>query len=295
MLSTALMTHPPAPFSSQAAPPPPSGVVQAMAPRFQTVLTELQAKPSLLKVMAGAMKQQDFFVMALGLADARGFSPLHHAAAHGAAELIAFIYDVALVSHPEATQEALQALVDRREATHGYTPLHCAAINQEAEAFSILVEHCDANFNLPDFAGRSPLHIAIQNNDAKMVSLLLDLGANPNQTDIEGRTPLHFAAAMGYTHLTALLIRSGGFQNATDEEGESPLFYAVREGHKRVAKTLLQAGCDSAAPNEDGETALELCEEVGDERMADVLRSFDREAAEAMEVDSFAGGFRASN
>jgi len=121
--------------------------------------------------MAGAMKQPDFFVVALGLVDSRGFSPLHHAGAHGASELIALIYDVALVSHPDVPQETLQALVDRREETHGYTPLHCATINQQVEAASIMIEHCDANFNLPDFVGRSPLHIAVQNNDVKMVRL----------------------------------------------------------------------------------------------------------------------------
>jgi len=239
--------------------------------RLAAVRAELDHLPSLCRVLGGAMRSNDFFIYALGLVDTRGFSPLHHAAAHGAAELVGLLFDVATVVHPQLEAVNLLAMIDRREFEHGFTPLHFGVMNCHHGAVNALLNHCGASVNLPDFDGRSPLHMAIQNRDTTMVQLLLDGGADPNQANIDGATPLHIAAALGETGLLTLLARAGGWVTAKDDEGEEPLFWAVREGGIAAVKVLMGLGSDyRECLNEDGETPIDICE--GDDAMTNLLR-----------------------
>ena len=77
----------------------------------------------------------------------------------------------------------------------GQSALHCAAYFANVEAVRLLTK-ANANPDLPDINGKTPLHLCAANcqiNAAKTAELLLALGSSSliNGQDYEGRTALH--------------------------------------------------------------------------------------------------------
>ncbi|MBU1109115.1 MAG: ankyrin repeat domain-containing protein [Candidatus Riflebacteria bacterium] len=86
-----------------------------------------------------------------------------------------------------------------------------------------------ANVNFCDPEGKTPLWIAVESGDEKMVQLLLDHGGDPKIShDERGRTPLHCAVANKNVNIVRQLIGKGANANAKDENGESPYALAKR-------------------------------------------------------------------
>ena len=52
---------------------------------------------------------------------------------------------------------------------------------------------CSANVDAQDKDGKTVLHCAVENGQAKIVQLLLVCGANVDTEDKDGKTVLHFA------------------------------------------------------------------------------------------------------
>lgn len=60
-----------------------------------------------------------------------------------------------------------------------------------------------------DASGRTPLMLAIGQNQIEAVRLLLDRGADPNVADNHGLTPLQLAQQSKFDDIAALLIKAG--------------------------------------------------------------------------------------
>ena len=63
---------------------------------------------------------------------------------------------------------------------------------------------------------------------SKLVTLLLDNGANPNKTDRDNMTPLLIAAFEGKSPVCEILLENQADVDHTDKEGKSALFAAAR-------------------------------------------------------------------
>lgn len=87
--------------------------------------------------------------------------------------------------------------------------LHLIASSRSAHEASIVV-------NSRRTASQSLLFLAISQGFSHVVSLLLELGADPNQTDGEGQTALDLAADAGYFSICQQLIRSGADASASE-------------------------------------------------------------------------------
>ena len=79
------------------------------------------------------------------------------------------------------------------------------------------------------FAGAYPLHLAVINNNGKIVRILLDNGA---KIDLEASnktaaSPLHWAAFFVKKDMVALLIELGAPVNRMDSNNETPLDSAM--------------------------------------------------------------------
>jgi hypothetical protein len=110
---------------------------------------------------------------------------------------------------------------------------------------------------------KTVLHLAVERNHAKMVSLLLESG----QAIIEGsvRTmghkmkPLHVAAYFDHAEVMQVLLDGGADVNAlaTTENGNSvsPLYFAAKHDRSRCVPLLLSAG---ANVNGDGSTVASV-------------------------------------
>jgi ankyrin repeat protein len=168
-----------------------------------------------------------------------GWTALHAAAAAGRPEVVRLLLD----------RGARVNQGDER----GYTALHNTAddftkggpsadteAGRNASA-AVLLDH-GANANLRTSAGMTPLHLATETNNAALVKLLLERGADPNPTTRDQAwTPLHLTTfpSPDRSEIARLLLEHGGDPTLRDAGGRTALDYAD-ERHLGIA-TLIRA------------------------------------------------------
>lgn len=177
----------------------------------------------------------------------------------------------------------------------GYTPLHYAAMEGDEATAALLLEYgasCDIlrtpNSDAPE--DQSPLIVAVhrghlgmvremarrgayvksgqllrvaalaEEDDPKMVKLLLELGAEVNETWLpeSGGTPLMEAAVRGHEKIVSVLLEAGVNALATDRAGSLALHWAARGGRPFVIERILTFHRAVNLLNRRQETALHL-------------------------------------
>ena len=125
-----------------------------------------------------------------------------------------------------------------------------------------------ANPNLPRNSPRPMFHWAIVSNLKRMVSILLEYGADVNQrAQLHGETPLMTAAYYADMSIMEKLIEHGADVNARDGEGWNALFYVVagmcpRQEILPRFKLLFKYGIDLNARTKHGENILQVNERL---------------------------------
>ncbi len=126
---------------------------------------------------------------------------------------------------------------------YGVTPLALACQSGEEKLVSLLLENgADANSSLP--GGETAIMTAARTGRLAPVKLLIEKGADVNATEQKGQTALMWAAAQGHLEVVDALIDAGADVHVKLRSGFSALLFAVRQGKTDVALRLLQAGCD---------------------------------------------------
>lgn len=126
------------------------------------------------------------------------------------------------------------------------------------DSFVKLLEKLDdCNFHILDYAGYTPLHLAVWHNRVEMVRLLLEKGANVDlKTEYRGHTPLMFAC-FNIT-ITKLLLKHGANINEQNDEGWTVLHYACLDKRYDVIKELLNWNVDLTLKNSHNLTVFDL-------------------------------------
>ena len=96
-----------------------------------------------------------------------------------------------------------------QEGTNASTPLLSAAVAAGDLVKTTQLLDQGAAINDRDATGRTPLMVAIGQNQLDTVRLLLDRGADPNAADPQGLTPLALAQQSSFGDIAALLIKAG--------------------------------------------------------------------------------------
>ncbi|URD98432.1 DHHC palmitoyltransferase [Musa troglodytarum] len=120
---------------------------------------------------------------------------------------------------------------------YGYQTTHVAAQYGQTAFLYHIVTKWDADPDVPDNDGRSPLHWAAYKGFADCVRLLLFLDAYRGRQDKEGCTPLHWAAIRGNLEACTVLVQAGKKEDLmiTDNTGLTPAQLASDKGHRQVA------------------------------------------------------------
>jgi ankyrin repeat protein len=87
---------------------------------------------------------------------------------------------------------------------------------------------------------KSPLIIAIQKNDLKIVEYLLNNNVDVNYKDNFKWTPLHHAAFTGNTEIAVKLINRGANTNSKSVTGITPIMLAVKTNNQKMIELLLK-------------------------------------------------------
>ncbi|OKH47644.1 hypothetical protein NIES2101_23270 [Calothrix sp. HK-06] len=104
------------------------------------------------------------------------------------------------------------------------------SLNPEiSEDYGYQVAELIANkdINKKNDAGETALHLAVKNNDLRLVEILINSGADVNATTNYKATPLHYAASFAKNSIINLLASKGSNINAVDNNGKKPLDWAI--------------------------------------------------------------------
>ncbi|KAL7302846.1 hypothetical protein TKK_0004078 [Trichogramma kaykai] len=153
----------------------------------------------------------------------------------------------------------------------GSTPLHtiCRRTNRDGlilEFFRTNDENRQTvQVNVHDSLGNTPLHLALENGNLWVASILLKRGADVNSVNEEGSTPLHIICRMvdvdklieSFFKVT-IENRQTVLVNVHDRKGNTPLHLAVESGNVMTSEILLERGADANSVNEEGSTPLHI-------------------------------------
>lgn len=129
-------------------------------------------------------------------------------------------------------KESVASVVNGRDDKTGYTSLHFAVEGGYLEIVSLLLEK-GADVNSITHNSATALHLAIRNKDNyKIVTALLDKGANPNTAD---RQRFHFVDFFFFS-----LSRNIFFFLCS----KLPLCYAINNQDEISFRALLEKGAD---------------------------------------------------
>jgi len=182
--------------------------------------------------------------------DDAGMTPLHRAAENGQAEVVE-----ALLAHGadvEAQtcggQTPLQrsyyhsGIVDVLLA-HGASMDIFTAINLDKTEYVARLLGREPSLVRAKMWDQTPLQIAARRDNADLVRLLLDHGADVDANGgWKGWMPLHWAAYDGRAEIVTLLLASAADVRARDQDGKPPVTIAAERGHGEIVRLLHQHG-----------------------------------------------------
>lgn len=132
------------------------------------------------------------------------------------------------------------------------TALHIALERTHMNCARYLLES-EANPNLRDALGRTPMHYAVHTDNSGLtadirkhaITLLAQHGANPNIQDLEGATPLHYSVIYSRLECIEALLTSGANPNTQTYECKlTPAHIALIEDRQDMLAALIAGGAN---------------------------------------------------
>ncbi|HKJ30893.1 MAG TPA: ankyrin repeat domain-containing protein [Balneolales bacterium] len=125
----------------------------------------------------------------------------------------------------------------------GFTPLGYATFFGHPETTALLLTYgADVNRSSRNSMSVYPIHSAVANRNADtafaLTELLISHNADVNVVQRGGWTPLHQAAAHGNRDLIILLLRNGADKKRKSDDGGTPLDLAIANRHESIIQIL---------------------------------------------------------
>ncbi|KAI5458212.1 ankyrin repeat-containing domain protein [Mariannaea sp. PMI_226] len=109
-----------------------------------------------------------------------------------------------------------------------------------------------------DAHNETALHIAVRNNCAHCVQMLLSSGADASPMTSQCWTPLMLASRYGHAKIAAQLLEAGAAPNIKGFRGWTAMHISRRFGHEEVCSLLESAGGSWNITDNDGVKAKEV-------------------------------------
>jgi len=130
----------------------------------------------------------------------------------------------------------------RSVAKNGWTPLHYAAFNDNADAVATLVDAgADVNVRAKNKFDNTPLQVSLLTSSREAARALIARGADVNARQAEGITALHEAAQSGDLEIIRMLLAAGADPRAKSAKFGTPRDLARKSKHPEAARVLAEA------------------------------------------------------
>lgn len=136
----------------------------------------------------------------------------------------------------------------------------------KTEGIAQLLVNAGATVDLTGTGGATALlkQIEADNINISIIELLLLSEADPNMTDMDGRSPIYTAAASNSINVIPILVESGGDVNLADNDYKTPVMIASQAGYNVIVGQLIDADAELLyQSNDNGKTALMYAAERG--------------------------------
>lgn len=148
------------------------------------------------------------------------------------------IFDVARSGSVEEVKELMKQNPDIINQTNesGFSPLILACYRGNVEVAKFLMDNVkDINYKSQEGTALAGLSVKY-NKD--LVEYILTKNANPNITDATGSTPLFWAVKFGNKELAELLLKHKADKSIKDAQGMTPFEYALQTNNKDIINLL---------------------------------------------------------
>ncbi|XP_073004401.1 protein S-acyltransferase 24-like isoform X1 [Typha latifolia] len=164
----------------------------------------------------------------------------------------------------------------------GQTALHWSTVHGHIQTADHLLKE-GAQVDAADMYGYQNTHVAAQyGQTAFLYHIVTKWNADPDVPDSDGRSPLHWAAYKGFIDCIRLLLFLDAYSGRQDKEGYTPLHWAAIKGNLEACTMLVQAGKkeDLMVQDNTGLTPAQLASDSNHQQVAIFLgnatRIFDR-------------------
>ncbi|WP_106914551.1 ankyrin repeat domain-containing protein [Chryseobacterium aurantiacum] len=155
-----------------------------------------------------------------------------------AQEKVKSIFDVARSGTVSEVKELMKQNPDIINQTNegGFSPLILACYRGNVDVGEFLIDHVkDVNYKSRE--GTALAGLSVKYNK-KLVESLLNKNANPNIADDTGSTPLFWAVKLGNKELVELLLKYKADKSIKDSMGVTPFEYALKTDNKEIISLL---------------------------------------------------------
>jgi ankyrin repeat protein len=147
----------------------------------------------------------------------------------------------------------------------GQTGLHLAIRDSSPKVAAVLLAHPAVRLDAPNASDETPLMLAALKGNLDAAQRLVDRGAAINRP---GWTPLHYAATGPEPKLVSLMLERGAQIDAPSPNGSTALMMAARYGADDSALMLLARGASTAVRNQKDMNAADFARSVGRDALA---------------------------
>ena len=143
------------------------------------------------------------------------------------------------------------------------TPLHLAVNNGNIIICTMLLKN-GAKVEVLNVNNVTPLHIAIAHGNIKIVNVLLSYGADIHRKDKENKSYLHITASRGHVALSKKLVQDYNFQiDKTDNKGFNGLHSVTESGSLELFQYFVEKGTNVYSRTKSGRNCLHIAASKG--------------------------------
>jgi ankyrin repeat protein len=154
-----------------------------------------------------------------------------------------------------------------------YSPLQLAAISGISKMVTVLIDG-GADVNQSGSGSQTALHLVASfemDDPIASVTALIEAEADVNAIDSDRMTPLHIASLNGRDNIVKLLIKADAAIDCRDKGGNTPLHLAAENGHSEIVAMLIKSEARLNITNDEDSTPLACAMEMDYPEIVEML------------------------